>query len=71
MGSTVVTINSLPSSTGRVPSSLHMTLMPAHAAKLDQIRLGLIADSESLAAASDTLSTNEDAIRFLIETATI
>lgn len=68
---TTVIIHTLPAvSVGRLPSSLHMTLTPAQASLLDQIRQGLIADTSVITGAGNTLSTNEDAVRFLIQIAT-
>ena len=66
---TTVTIATLPAATGYQPSTVVVSLTGAEAAKLDRIRLGLIADSSVITGAGGTLSTPEDALRFLIQEA--
>lgn len=66
---TVVTIATLPATTGHAKRSIVMQLTGTDAEKLDSIRLGLIADSSVVTDSGETLSTSEDALRFLIQTA--
>lgn len=67
---TTVTIATLPAyDAEHVDVDVVVHLTGAEATKLVRIRKGLIADSSVITGNADTLSTDEDALRFLIQEA--
>ena len=65
----VVQIETLPEHTGYAPAAMNLNLAPAQARKLCRIRCGLIAEGATLAGAGGVITSNVEAIKYLIEQA--
>lgn len=66
---TVVTIATLPAAAGYNPTNVMVELSGTQAAKLDQIRRGLIADEALVSVGGRAVESAADALRYLIDTA--